>query len=65
MSLPTALAYTGVSEKQMRQWQRDGAVLFVAKGPNGSLIALRGSLNEALRQLVMACDASWDLDFGD
>jgi len=63
MSRPLALAFTGVSEAQMREWERTRVVRFVARGPNGAKITERCQLEEALRQLFG--DLSSDMDFGD
>ena len=58
-----ALAYTSVSEAQMRQWERAGIVRFRARGRNGAMITERVQLDEAVRQLF--AEVSDDMDFGD
>lgn len=58
-----ALAYTSASEAQMRQWEKDGAVRFIARGANGTKITERAQLDEALHQLFG--DVAQDMDFGD
>ncbi|MDF0487784.1 hypothetical protein PX554_06550 [Sphingomonas sp. H39-1-10] len=59
-----AIAYTGVSEAQMREWRKHGIVRFLLKGRKGSAIALRSDLDEALNQMF-AIAAHEDMDFGD
>jgi hypothetical protein len=59
-----ALAYTRVSEKQMREWKRRRVVRFIPRGPNGALITQRQQLDVALAELFEA-DNSEDMDFGD
>ena len=63
MTRAMSLAYTSVSEAQMRQWEREGTVRFRARGPNGSMITERAQLDEALRKLFG--DVAEDMDFGD
>lgn len=63
MSRPLALAYTGVSEKQMREWERSGQVRFRAVGPNGAKIAPREQLEDALRRLFTG--PAEDMEFPD
>jgi hypothetical protein len=65
MNRPWALAYTGVSEAQMRLWQRTGRVRFKASGPKGELLARRVDLDAALADLFAIVDTSEDLSFGD
>ncbi len=65
MSWDMALAYTGVGEAQMRDWQKRGLVRFRARGPKGGLVTSRDQLDEALRQLFAAgADMAEDFDFG-
>lgn len=64
MNRETALAYTGVAETQMREWQRRGKVRFCARGPNGALLALRSDLDTAVADLF-ANSVAEDWDFGD
>lgn len=51
MTRAMALAYTGVSETQMREWERRGVVRFCTRGPNGSAIARTADLKAAVDQL--------------
>ena len=62
MSRDLALAYTGVAAVQLRDWERRGAVRFLARGPRGTKIALRSDLDSALSALFRT--AAEDLDFG-
>lgn len=62
MSRSMALAYTGVAEAQLREWERARKIVFRARGPRGAMIALRSELDAALAELF--ADASEDLDFG-
>lgn len=64
MTRDEALAYTRVSEGQMREWQRRGTVTFRARGPRGAMLALRSDLDLALRDLFDTTPAE-DMDFGD
>ncbi len=52
MNREWALAYTGVAEAQLKEWERTGRVRFRSRGPNGQRIALRSDLDDALRSLV-------------
>ncbi len=63
MGRAMALAYTGVSEAQLRAWERSRKVVFRPRGPNGAMIALREDLLVAVAELL-AGDLSEDLDFG-
>lgn len=63
MTRDMALAYTSVSEAQMRQWETEGTVRFRARGRNGSKITERAQLDEAIRRLFG--DVTDDMDFGD
>lgn len=63
MTREMALAYTSVSEAQMRQWERDGTVRFRPRGRNGSMITERAQLDEAIRRLFG--EVADDMDFGD
>ena len=49
MTRALALAYTSVSETQLKEWERAGLVQFRAIGPNGAKITERAQLDEALR----------------
>jgi hypothetical protein len=66
MNRELALAYTGVSEVQLRQWEKAGKVLFRARGPMGSMLALKSQLDDALVELFApgVADIGEDLDFG-
>lgn len=63
MSVEVALAYTGVSQAQLRIWQRDGSVQFLPIGPKGKLIAPRWCLDEALQRMFATGKISTNLDF--
>lgn len=63
MNREVALAYTGVAEAQLRQWERSGKVSFRARGPRGALVALRSDLDAALADMF-ATTVAEDLDFG-
>ena len=64
MTRELALAYTGVAATQLRQWERDGLITFLARGPSGAKIVLRADLDAALAALWSSAGASDDLDFG-
>lgn len=51
MNRELALAYTGVSVEQMREWERAGKVRFRPRGPRGQMLALRSDLDSALDEL--------------
>jgi hypothetical protein len=51
MNRDVALAYTGVAEAQMREWESRGIVRFRQRGPRGAAIAPRADLDAALEQL--------------
>ncbi len=51
MNRALALAYTGVSEQQMRDWEKEGRVRFRPRGPRGQMMALRSDLDGALAEL--------------
>ncbi len=63
MNRELALAYTGVAEAQLREWEKAGRVNFRARGPRGAMLALRSDLDAALASLF-AADLTEDLDFG-
>lgn len=46
-----ALAYTGVSETQLKEWQRAGVVRFRHRGPRGEAICPRTDLDAALARM--------------
>jgi hypothetical protein len=54
MNRGLALAYTGVAETQMKEWERRGAVRFVHRGPRGQAIVPRADLDAALASLFGA-----------
>ena len=66
MDRETALAYTQVAEVQLRAWEKAGKVRFRPRGPRGSMVALRASLDAALEE-TLGGDITLleDLDFGD
>jgi hypothetical protein len=51
MTRDLALAYTGVAEAQLREWEQRGLVRFCPRGPRGAAIAARKSLDAALSTL--------------
>jgi hypothetical protein len=64
MSREMALAYTGVAAAQLRQWEREGIVTFLARGPRGTKIVLRTNLDSALATLWSSTTAdAADFDF--
>jgi len=63
MSRELALAYTGVAQSQLRQWERSGSVIFIPCGPRGAKIALRSALDSALATLFLGVDHATDLEF--
>ena len=63
MSRELALAYTGVAQSQLREWERSGSVVFIPRGPRGAKIALRTALDSALADLFIGYDESTDLEF--
>ncbi len=62
MSREVALAYTGVSEAQLREWERRGTVRFRSRGPHGQMIAPIEDLDAA--RLSLFDSAAEDMDFG-
>jgi len=57
MTRDVALAYTGVAEAQLREWERRGTVRFCMRGPRGAAIAARSSLDAAVHSLFAAAAA--------
>lgn len=51
MTRELALAYTGVGQEQMKEWERAGKVRFRPRGPRGAWIAPRSDLDAALASL--------------
>lgn len=51
MSRALALAYTGVGEAQLKEWERSGKVRFRPRGPRGQMLILRSDLDAALSDL--------------
>jgi hypothetical protein len=51
MNRDLALAYTGVADAQMREWESRGQVRFRLRGPHGAAIAPRADLDAALDTL--------------
>ncbi len=64
MSRELALAYTGVAQCQLCEWERSGAIIFLPIGPRGQKIALRSALDCALDAMFERYDQSIDFDFG-
>lgn len=65
MSRELALAYTGVADAQMREWESRGLVRFAARGPRGALIAPRADLDAAIDLLFGAGGVSDPIEFDD
>ena len=63
MSRDLALAYTGVAEAQMREWESRGMVRFQSRGPRGALIAPRADLDAALEHLFGARGVTDPIEF--
>jgi hypothetical protein len=57
MTRELALAYTGVAEAQLREWERRGTVRFCLRGPRGAAIAARSSLDAAVHSLFASAAA--------
>ena len=62
MNRETALAYTGIGEAQLREWEKTGKVNFRPRGPKGAMLALRCDLDTALADLFNS-DLAEDLGF--
>lgn len=58
-----ALAYTNVSERQLREWERRGVVRFCPRGPNGQAIASKLALDAALASLFGSAGEDDPIDF--
>lgn len=54
MTREIALAYTGVADAQLREWESRGVVRFRQRGPRGAAIAPRTDLDAALEVLFGA-----------
>ncbi|OWK34080.1 hypothetical protein [Sphingomonas dokdonensis] len=63
MNRETALAYTGVAEGQLREWERRGLVRFRQRGPRGAAIAARADLDAALATLFGGADGDDPIEF--
>ncbi|WP_267395524.1 MULTISPECIES: hypothetical protein [unclassified Sphingomonas] len=61
MNRDLALAYTGVSEGQLREWERRGLVRFRQRGPRGAAIVARADLDSALEALFGAAAGADDV----
>jgi predicted site-specific integrase-resolvase len=48
-----ALDYSGVSEAQLREWQKRGQVRFLPRGPNGAMLCMRSDVDAALREMFI------------
>lgn len=62
MNREWALAYSGVAEAQMREWQKRGRVRFQPRGPHGAMLCLRSDVDAALQEMFTAGSPE-DLDF--
>ena len=56
MNREWALAYTGVAETQLREWERSGKVKFRPRGPKNQMVALRDELDAAVHSLFRGID---------
>ena len=70
LDAPEALAYSRLSESELRRRVRDGELVFKPVGPNGRKVCLREQLDEVLRRIWSEQSGSTppteeDLDFGD
>lgn len=68
MDRSTALAYSGVSEATLAEFEKRGIIRFLAQGPRRKMITPRAGLDrmiEALWATGGALPASEDFDFGD
>lgn len=63
MNRDLALAYTGVAETQLREWERAGRVRFRPRGPRGEHIAPRADLDAALGMLFDTVADDEPIDF--
>lgn len=63
MNRELALAYTGVAEAQLREWERRGTVRFCMRGPHGAAIAARSSLDAAVQSLFAAAADDGAIEF--
>ncbi|QNE31176.1 hypothetical protein F1C10_03965 [Sphingomonas sp. NBWT7] len=63
MNREMALAYTGVADGQLREWERRGVVRFRQRGPRGAAIAPRADLDKALATLFGAADGDDPIEF--
>jgi hypothetical protein len=63
MTRDVALAYTGVAEAQLREWERRGTVRFCMRGPRGAAIAARSSLDAAVQSLFAAAADDSAIEF--
>lgn len=67
MDMETALAYTGVGERVLQEFERRHIVRFLPKGPNGRKITQRQQLDRMLDMLWDhdgALPPAEDMDFG-
>jgi hypothetical protein len=63
MTREMALAYTGVADAQLREWERRGTVRFCMRGPRGAAIAARSSLDAAVQSLFAAAADDGAIEF--
>lgn len=61
-----ALDYTSCSAKQLRRWQKTGALRFRRIGRSGAMVVMRSELDQLLEQTFAppSTDISEDFDFG-
>lgn len=66
MNRDLALAYTGVADAQLREWESRGMVRFRQRGPRGAAIAPRTDLDAALELLFgSAAGADEPIEFDE
>lgn len=66
MNRDLALAYTGVADAQLREWESRGTVRFRQRGPRGAAIAPRTDLDAALELLFgTAAGADEPIEFDE
>lgn len=63
MNRRLALAYTGVAEKQLAEWERSGRVVFRPRGPHGEKLARRRDLDAALDSLFDSANDDSPIEF--
>jgi len=59
-----ALAYSSLSDSQLRRWKKEGALTVRRAGPHGANLILRSELDRLLESLFDRRDIEEDFDFG-